>query len=325
MTLFLLVFNYKAYNQTSYFKNYCLITIVKRLNLRLDLVFTGNSQNKQKIMKTYSKKSAFSLIELSIVLIIIGLLVAGITGGASLIKSATLRAVMTEARNYNTAVNSFYVAYNAYPGDYGTDFASGIATGFKGDNDGKIEFSSNTSGTDTRQKYEGYGAIAMLSYSKMITNEISSTAYPSTNFSASTAPAGVPGTTIPQSKVKGSGWIFDYFSNDLPRVGNSDSWTDTTYGDSQNVVILTSSVPVNNITSLQKSTTKGSLSPEDAKSVDLKLDDGMPNSGKVRTFGLNGETTPKDCVKALGSSGAYNDTGLKTADCVLTYAVDVTS
>lgn len=279
-------------------------------------------------MKTYSKKSAFSLIELSIVLIIIGLLVAGITGGASLIKSATLRAVMTEARNYNTAVNSFYVAYNAYPGDYGTDFASGIATGFKGDNDGKIEFTNNTSGTDTRQKYEGYGAIAMLSYSKMITNEIGATAYPSTNFSASTVPAGVAGTTIPQSKVKGSGWIFDYFSSKdgldaaVTKVGNSDSWTDTTYGDSQNVVILTSSVPANNITSLQKSTTKGSLSPEDAKSVDLKLDDGMPNSGKVRTFGLNGTT---DCVKALGSSGAYNDTGLKTADCVLTYAVDVTS
>ena len=120
-------------------------------------------------MKTYSKKSAFSLIELSIVLIIIGLLVAGITGGASLIKSATLRAVMTEARNYNTAVNSFYVAYNSYPGDYTVDFAPGVATavakGYIGDGDGRIEFNSTNGGTTTatgQGKAEGFGAIAML-------------------------------------------------------------------------------------------------------------------------------------------------------------------
>ncbi|MDR2760473.1 MAG: prepilin-type N-terminal cleavage/methylation domain-containing protein, partial [Rickettsiales bacterium] len=37
----------------------------------------------------------FSLIELSIVLIIMGLLIAGITGGASLIKSAQLRSVIS--------------------------------------------------------------------------------------------------------------------------------------------------------------------------------------------------------------------------------------
>ena len=45
-------------------------------------------------------KSAFSLIELSIVLIIIGLLVAGVTGGASLIQSAKTRALINEINNY---------------------------------------------------------------------------------------------------------------------------------------------------------------------------------------------------------------------------------
>ncbi len=63
------------------------------------------------------KLSAFSLIELSIVLIIIGLLVAGITGGQSLIESARARAVMNEARGYMQAVNTYFVANGRLPGD----------------------------------------------------------------------------------------------------------------------------------------------------------------------------------------------------------------
>lgn len=65
-------------------------------------------------MKNNNK--GFSLIELSIVLIIIGLLVAGITGGASLIKSAQLRSVVTESNTYRTAYNIFYSQFNRVPG-----------------------------------------------------------------------------------------------------------------------------------------------------------------------------------------------------------------
>ena len=50
---------------------------------------------------------AFSLIELSIVLIIIGLLVAGITGGGSLVKSAKIRGLITEFKNYKQALIHF--------------------------------------------------------------------------------------------------------------------------------------------------------------------------------------------------------------------------
>ena len=71
----------------------------------------------------------FSLIELSIVLIIIGLLVAGITGGASLIKSAELRAVMSEVRNYQTAVNAYYTATGKLPGGLDSDQLNFAETG----------------------------------------------------------------------------------------------------------------------------------------------------------------------------------------------------
>ena len=71
----------------------------------------------------------FSLIELSIVLIIIGLLVAGITGGASLIKSAELRSVMSEIRNYQTAVNAYYTATGKLPGGLDSDQLNFANTG----------------------------------------------------------------------------------------------------------------------------------------------------------------------------------------------------
>ena len=58
----------------------------------------------------------FSLIELSIVLIIMGLLVAGVTGGASLIKSAQMRSVVNEFTNYRTAYNTYFAQFNKVPG-----------------------------------------------------------------------------------------------------------------------------------------------------------------------------------------------------------------
>ncbi len=82
-----------------------------------------NNQNKK-----ISKALAFSLIELSIVLIIIGLLVAGVTGGASLIESAKVRGFLNEVRGYQQAVNSFYVINYRLPGDLNEDGKIGWAS-----------------------------------------------------------------------------------------------------------------------------------------------------------------------------------------------------
>jgi hypothetical protein len=44
-----------------------------------------------------------------------GLLVAGITGGASLIKTAQLRSVVTESETYRTAYNTYYSQFSNVP------------------------------------------------------------------------------------------------------------------------------------------------------------------------------------------------------------------
>ena len=83
-------------------------------------------------------RRGFSLVELSIVLVILGLLVGGVLSGQSLIHAAQLRAVTTEMNNYVSAYNTFRDKYMAIPGDMNnaTKFWN-IADG-DGDGDGKI-------------------------------------------------------------------------------------------------------------------------------------------------------------------------------------------
>ena len=202
--------------------------------------------------KTFSnKKSAFSLIELSIVLIIIGLLISGITGGASLIKSSELRSVISEARAYATSVNGFHSQFNAYPGDY--NVALGSQGTYVGDADGTIEF---TSVHTTVVGNESAMAWYMLT-------QIGSVAGSYTAAAATTSQ--VPGTHMPASKIRAAGWLFDYIS-------------------SQNVAVLTGATVTTGIGtgSTLANFSSGVITPVDALSIDTKVDDGVANAGKVR-------------------------------------------
>jgi len=62
-------------------------------------------------------KKGFSLIEMAIVIIIIGILIGALVGGRNLLRSATINAVVSDLKSYEVAYNKFRDIYNARPGD----------------------------------------------------------------------------------------------------------------------------------------------------------------------------------------------------------------
>jgi prepilin-type N-terminal cleavage/methylation domain-containing protein len=91
------------------------------------------------LIATDTKRCGFTLIELSIVLVIIGLLVSGVLTGQYLIKAAEMKRFLTQLDSYDAAVNTFSTKYGCLPGDctnLTTFFTASDLT--NGDGDGLI-------------------------------------------------------------------------------------------------------------------------------------------------------------------------------------------
>lgn len=63
------------------------------------------------------KNNAFTLVELAIVLIIIGLITGGLVGAQSLIESSKISSTIQQIQKMNTAINAFEHEFDEMPGD----------------------------------------------------------------------------------------------------------------------------------------------------------------------------------------------------------------
>ena len=101
------------------------------------------------------RQSGFTLIEIAIVLVIIGLLLGGILKGQELITQARIRNVSNDFQSVTAAINLYQDRYRALPGDDPGAQTRWTATGStttKGDGDGQIEgtYNSATEGDESR-------------------------------------------------------------------------------------------------------------------------------------------------------------------------------
>ncbi|HZV99753.1 MAG TPA: prepilin-type N-terminal cleavage/methylation domain-containing protein [Methylophilaceae bacterium] len=86
------------------------------------------------------KQSGFTLIELAIVLVIIGLLLGGVLKGQELINSAKVKSFASDFRNIPVYLYGYQDKFKSIPGDDSAAVAHvGAASTDKGDGDGQLE------------------------------------------------------------------------------------------------------------------------------------------------------------------------------------------
>lgn len=235
-------------------------------------VYESAGGSRSSCMQIEGCSQGFTLIELSIVLIIIGLIVGGILVGADLINAAAIRAQITQIEKYNTAVHTFQNKYGGLPGDLSSTLASQFGFNSRpgyagqGDGNGVIQGSYGLSASDAYGTFQAGGETVLFwqdlgTYAgpidfKGTTNGVNcclaSVSPPSQYFPS--AKIGNGNYICVWSPVRQSGLSGNYFSVSAISGG---------LGGDGNIL----SVP--------------GMSVLQASRIDTKIDDGLPQSGNV--------------------------------------------
>lgn len=223
-------------------------------------------------------RAGFTLIEMSIVLVIIGLIIGGVLVGRDLINAAAVRAQISQIETYQTAVNTFRGKYGYLPGDIPDPVASQY--GFQargqyageGDGNGVIEgivFNGLGGNTGT---VEGAGETVVfwedLSKAGLIDGGFN-TGLETSIVSLVSGP-GV-GLYFPPAKIGEGNYIYAYSGGISPNGGGVNA-------NSQNYFELAS---VSGTASGGEIVASSGLTVAQAQNIDIKVDDGLPQSGKV--------------------------------------------
>lgn len=219
-------------------------------------------------MKRHSH-SGFTLVELSIVILIIGLIVSGVSAGTSLIRSARITKTAQEISFIRQAYDTFYTTYKALPGDM-----SNASDLFSGASNGNGNMIYDGSAQSTIQDSEAQQAAQHLALAGLIPG----------SYAAGSGTPVVPPAASPTV---------------LPSIyaPNAVYWPITPG--------LWNQYAIHNMIAFGGTTNSGwdsyAISAPDAYNIDLKIDDGLPGTGNI--IAIN-ETTANSCTNfSLASLG----------------------
>jgi prepilin-type N-terminal cleavage/methylation domain-containing protein len=257
---------------------------------------TGLSQNR--IFIGAFVKRGFTLVELAAVIVIIGLLVAGVTAGKSIIDQSRISRAVTDFKAYASAIQIFQSKYNGLPGDYLQGFqmfpncgGNGIYQN-GGDGNGSIDWGGAPD--------EDLKSWCHLSKAQLVKGDFTGGYV----FEGGTWNFKI-GVNTPEAPFKGSGyWL-------ASAIGCPGCTVNTrVYGLNGNRIVL-------GRFSSGSEMMGGALTPEEAFTLDTKMDDGIANLGKIITInGIVSWVTQSGC---LNGSNQYITATSGNAACNISY------
>lgn len=239
--------------------------------------------------------AGFTLMELSIALVIIGLLVGGVLVGRDLIRATQMKNVVEQRDRYTTAVNQFRDRFDALPGDFrratevwGAAADCNVAEAGKptcnGNGDGQIG-----SGNLTAQQAEDDESFRLWQH--LANAELVEGAFNGID-------------QLPGTPVKGASWGVRYTGTTT--TGNN------RYFNGQYGHMLGFSLDPHFYTHYASAV--GYLTPQELSNLDQKFDDGQPAKGNLvaalgfTTSGLT--STPQACAMRANLSAAAAEADL---------------
>jgi prepilin-type N-terminal cleavage/methylation domain-containing protein len=217
-------------------------------------------------------EQGFTLVELAIVMIIIGLLIAGILKGQQMIENARITSTVSQIKAIDAAASTFSDMYSALPGDIQnpggrlpscTGRCDLGATGGGTRGDGRVGAGSATAvGAAITMNSENRAFFTHLAAADLITG-------------VSTNPATLGlNDALPSTEVGSSG-----FGVGFTTTGGATSLIGTGMRSGHYLSIRPSSA------ALTMTSGAGALTQSQAARIDRKLDDGVATTGSVRAGG----------------------------------------
>jgi prepilin-type N-terminal cleavage/methylation domain-containing protein len=219
-------------------------------------------------------RSGFTLIELTIVLVIIGLIAGGVLFGRDLITSASIRAQISQLESYETAYHTFKSKYGCLPGDCAKASQLSLTdegSDGNGNGDGVIgfvpvDFSFFALGIE---QYETLNFWEHLSKAGLIGNTLK-------NGKNAAIEAGV---TVPQAKLDNS--TVQLESMAMLTTSNTTMFPLVNRADA---LVIKGAGSYNGLFNSLGSSM--GISPQQSYAIDSKIDDGLPLSGRAKIANL---------------------------------------
>lgn len=231
---------------------------------------------------------AFSLVELSIVLVILGLLVGGVIAGQSLIRAAELRKTITETDKFITSLRAFQDRYFGLPGDINNAYS--FWTTRCNSNDSIC----NGNADGAWNPWEARGALNHLANAGLISGTYNLDRASGSDY---TSPWRVGNTmltvTTDTGIVPDSTGYTGYTTPSGTKTGNYIKVSGDGGGTQTN------------INSLYNTSGYGVFNTDEAWSIDQKVDDGHGRTGRVFGYGSpTGTNTSPNCTSIYNASPA---------------------